>query len=49
MALQNRYFADNSFSVQPVYEQATVVGVFPPNSYSSATSSHSGKENLKLA
>ena len=30
VALQQRYFADNSYSVQPIYEQATVVGVFPP-------------------
>lgn len=30
VALQNRYFADNSFSVQPIYEGASVIGVFPP-------------------
>lgn len=32
IALQNRYFADNSYSVQPVYEGATIIGVLPPNS-----------------
>ncbi len=32
IALQNRYFADNSYSVAPVYEAATIIGVFPPNS-----------------
>jgi iron complex outermembrane receptor protein len=32
VALQDRYFADNSYSVQPIYEQSTVVGVFPPGS-----------------
>ncbi len=32
VALQNRYFADNSFSVSPIYEGSTVIGVFPPNS-----------------
>jgi len=31
VALQNRYFADNSFSVEPVYEGATIIGVVPPN------------------
>ncbi|MEO5562337.1 MAG: SusC/RagA family TonB-linked outer membrane protein, partial [Chitinophagaceae bacterium] len=30
IALQNRYFADNSFSVEPIYEGATVIGVVPP-------------------
>jgi len=32
VALQNRYFADNSSTVQPIYEGATIIGVFPPNS-----------------
>lgn len=27
---QNRYFANNSFSVGPIYENATIVGVSPP-------------------
>jgi TonB-linked SusC/RagA family outer membrane protein len=31
VALQNRYFADNSFSVAPIYEGASVIGVFPPS------------------
>jgi iron complex outermembrane recepter protein len=32
IALQNRYFADNSYTVQSVYEGASIIGVFPPNS-----------------
>jgi iron complex outermembrane receptor protein len=32
VALQNRYFADNSYSVQSIYEGATVISVFPPGS-----------------
>jgi len=31
IALEKRYFADNSFSVSPIYEGSTVIGVFPPN------------------
>ncbi|MDP4262397.1 MAG: SusC/RagA family TonB-linked outer membrane protein [Bacteroidota bacterium] len=30
VALQNRYFADNSSSVQSIYEGATIIGVVPP-------------------
>jgi len=30
VALQNRYFANNSYSVESIYEGATVVGVLPP-------------------
>jgi hypothetical protein len=32
ISLQNRYFADNSYSVEPVYEGATIIGVVPPTS-----------------
>jgi iron complex outermembrane receptor protein len=32
VALQDRYFADNSYSVQSIYEGATVIGVVPPTS-----------------
>jgi iron complex outermembrane receptor protein len=32
VALQNRYFADNSYTVASIYEGATVIGVFPPQS-----------------
>jgi TonB-linked SusC/RagA family outer membrane protein len=31
ISLQNRYFANNSFSVGSVYEGATLIGVTPPN------------------
>lgn len=31
VSLQNRYFADNSSSVQSIYEGATVIGVVPPD------------------
>jgi iron complex outermembrane receptor protein len=31
IALQNRYFANNSYSVESIYEGATVIGVVPPN------------------
>lgn len=31
VALQNRYFANNSYSVESVYEGATIIGVMPPN------------------
>lgn len=31
VALQNRYFANNSYSVESIYEGANVIGVVPPN------------------
>lgn len=31
VALQNRYFANNSYSVGSIYEGATVIGVMPPD------------------
>jgi iron complex outermembrane receptor protein len=31
VALQNRYFADDSYTVGPVYEGATLIGVMPPD------------------
>jgi TonB-linked SusC/RagA family outer membrane protein len=32
VALQNRYFANNSYSVESIYEGASIIGVLPPTS-----------------